>query len=625
MNKNHLMSHITAPLLAAALLAGSLSAAAASDIQGHWAEPNITKWVSAGKISGYPDGTFRPDRTMTRAEFAVLLAGVTPKAGGADAEEHVFADVAQEQWFYDAVMQLTARGVIMPDEHFRPDDRISRQEVMTMVGRAFAMAEFDTGCLDAFSDREEIAEYAEYFVAGFVAGGHVGGYPDGTLRPQAEITRAECVKMLDSLGLVKDPASLSAIMENIYAGVETRLPAVIDIEINDENAEYYLGLPDLAGIEEALASEAMLGAIAHSVCLVRVKDGTDAAALAEQIRTSVNPRKWICVGVEREEIVMAVRGNLILMVINPSVPQEIADSFLALDLPGDAEQPEQPDEEDKTPIVPGEDGLLLWDGYYMDDIGALRPESVSKFADKITSLCDKYLAGANSVSYAVIPSKSYFVNDRLETSFDFDGMQRMLAEQITCAQQIDLAGALTLEDYYKTDPHWRQERLQGVLDRLGEKLNFSVSLDSFTAHTVENFTGQHGQKKENFPSEQLVYLTSAATDGADVDNWQNKEFRAVYNTAALDTDSAYDLFLSGPTPLEVITNPAASSDRELVIFRDSYTSALAPLLIGEYKSITLIDIRYMLSAYLGDYVDFDGKDVLFLYNDQVVNHSEMLR
>ena len=85
------------------------------------------------------------------------------------------------------------------------------------------------------------------------------------------------------------------------------------------------------------------------------------------------------------------------------------------------------------------------------------------------------------------------------------------------------------------------------------------------------------------------------------------------------------MFLAGATPLVTITIQAAASARELVIFRDSYASSLAPLLVGEYRTITLVDIRYMASGLVPQYVDFTGKDVLFLYSVFVADQSAMLR
>ena len=615
MKKRHIKS-VVAVLTVFALLFGSFSAfgASASDIGGHWAGDIIAKWIDAEKINGYPDGTFKPDNPVTRAEFVQILYNVLPDRAVAEETDHTFTDVSEGDWYYESVMALLQLGIVAEGETFEPESYITRQDAMTMIGRAFYVRGLDTAAVEGFADYGEISDYALDYIAGLVEQGLVGGYEDNTIRPLAQITRAESVKILDGLDLVHDKNSLEGIMERINDGVEEQIPMVANITITDENAEYYLGLKNLDGIEEALASEAMIGSIAHSVCLVRAAEGTDVEALKEEIRTSVNPRKWICVGVERDEVIVENRGNLILMVIDQTNPQAYLDSFMALDL-----------SEEKPVLVPDENDLLYTDGYYLDYIGELRPQSVENFANKVESLVAQYMQNSTGIYYAVAPSKNYFVNDRVQTPFDYDQMLSILSENITSAQYINLFDTLTLEDYYKTDPHWRQERLQKTVDRLGESLGFTTDLSTYQANTVEGFIGQHGHDKENFPSEDLVYLTNDAINNAVVDNMQEPDFKQVYNLDKLSSSSPYDVFLSGPTPLETITNNNAETDKELIIFRDSSTSSLAPLLIENYKTITLVDIRYMMSAMLGDYVNFDGKDVLFLYGEQVINFSEMLR
>ena len=84
-------------------------------------------------------------------------------------------------------------------------------------------------------------------------------------------------------------------------------------------------------------------------------------------------------------------------------------------------------------------------------------------------------------------------------------------------------------------------------------------------------------------------------------------------------------FLGGSRALLTITNPAASSDRELLLFRDSFGSSIAPLLAEGYAKITLIDIRYISPELLDRFVTFDGQDVLFLYSVSVLDHSETIR
>ena len=450
MKKRHIKS-VVAVLTVFALLFGSFSAfgASASDIGGHWAEDIIAKWIDAEKINGYPDGTFKPDNPVTRAEFVQILYNVLPDQAVAEETDHTFTDVSEGDWYYESVMALLQHGVVAEGETFEPESYITRQDAMTMIGRAFYVRSVDSTAVEGFADYSEISDYALDYVAGLVEQGLVGGYEDNTIRPLAQITRAESVKILDGLDLVHDKNSLEGIMEQIYAGIEEVPMMVSNIVITDENAEYYLGLKNLDGIEEALASETMIGSIAHSVCLVRASEGTDVEALKEEIRTSVNPRKWICVGVDRDEVIVENRDNLILMVIDQTNPQAYLDSFMALDL-----------SEEEPVLVPDENDLLYTDGYYLDYIGELRPQSVENFANKVESLAAQYMQNSTGIYYAIAPSKNYFVNDRVQTPFDYDQMLSILSENITSAQYINLFDTLTLEDYYKTDPHWRQERLQ---------------------------------------------------------------------------------------------------------------------------------------------------------------------
>ena len=87
----------------------------------------------------------------------------------------------------------------------------------------------------------------------------------------------------------------------------------------------------------------------------------------------------------------------------------------------------------------------------------------------------------------------------------------------------------------------------------------------------------------------------------------------------------YELFLSGPLSLVTIQNQAAPEEKKLVIVRDSFASGLAPLLVSGYSRITLVDIRYMHPDVLGQLVDFQSSDILFLYSTLVLNHSDTLK
>ena len=612
MSKKTFLSRSAAIAMSAVLLSSSMSAYAVNDISNHWAKDYIEKFIDAGVINGYEDDTFRPNNNMTRAEFATVLSKLLDDPSVPT--DHRYTDVPESAWYFDAVQKLCTLQIISEDEKFNPQNNITREQVMVMLARATRLTATDTSVVNKFSDANTISDYALDAVAAFVENGYTNGYQDGTIRPKNNITRAECVKLIDSLNLVPDANSLEGIMKSIYEGVELETPATAITTITADNVEYYLGLKTIDGIEEAIASEPMMSSSAHSVCLVRVKDGTDVTKMMSDIKENVNPQKWICVGVDPENVMVTNKGNLILLVMDNTNPQGIIDSFNALELDGETE--EKP-EEDK-PIV-NADGLIQYNDFYMDSMGTINTEYVTNFTSKVESVCKEYLSGASNIYYAVIPSKQYFINDKVENPFDYTSMMNIIRSGITSAKEIDLTGTLELDDYLKTDPHWKQEGLQGVLDALGETMGFTVDLSTFTKNSVPNFTGQHGYNKENFAHETMTYLTNEAIDNATVDNFQDKDFTKVYNTAKLETSTPYDMFLSGSTPLLKITNDSAKSDKELVMFRDSYACSLAPLLIENYKTITLVDLRYMASSLLPQYVDFTGKDVLFMYNDQIIN------
>ena len=81
----------------------------------------------------------------------------------------------------------------------------------------------------------------------------------------------------------------------------------------------------------------------------------------------------------------------------------------------------------------------------------------------------------------------------------------------------------------------------------------------------------------------------------------------------------YDIYLDGASSLIEITNTNSLSDKELIIFRDSFGSSVAPLLVPYYKKVTLVDIRYLMIDLLGNYIEFNNQDVLFLYSTLIYN------
>ncbi len=129
----------------------------------------------------------------------------------------------------------------------------------------------------------------------------------------------------------KVDGSLEEIMTKLYEDIDpSTLPAMIEnTPVTKENEEWFLGTTDLP-YEEALASESQIGSVAHSVVLVRAKEGEDPAKMMDQIKSSINTHKWVCVGIEDDQLVLDRAGNLILVAMNAEHGQEFKKKFDSL-------------------------------------------------------------------------------------------------------------------------------------------------------------------------------------------------------------------------------------------------------------------------------------------------------
>lgn len=163
-----------------------------SDIQEHWAQPAIAELISLGAIGGYPDGTFKPDQGISRAEFASILV----KALQLEQKQgKVFNDTAGH-WAQDAIATAAAYGIVngYSDTSFGPDDSITREQMAVMVVKAAKLAEVKEG--KAFADGNKISAWAGNAVATASQNQIINGYPDNTFRPQNNASRAEAATVI---------------------------------------------------------------------------------------------------------------------------------------------------------------------------------------------------------------------------------------------------------------------------------------------------------------------------------------------------------------------------------------------------------------------------------------------
>lgn len=258
----------------------------------------------------------------------------------------------------------------------------------------------------------------------------------------------------------------------------------------------------------------------------------------------------------------------------------------------------------------------------------LDEKQVGYAADRLAGVYEDFLKGTN-LRWAVIPDKGYYAGEG-RPGLDYERLVERMADSLGDeAEYVDLFDVLRLEDYYATDTHWRQERLFPAADALLKSFGLQgTDPGRYTAHEIDGFTGAYfGASGLPAKPETLTYLTSPATEGAVVTSAEAAATLPVYTLNQWEESlDGYNIFLGGPQAVLTVENPLAEEERELVLFRDSFGSSIAPLLLEGYSKITLVDLRYIAPELLPQYVDLEAADdVLLLFSVQVLNAGRILK
>lgn len=195
MKKKRICMALAAALSLSLAISATALAAIPSDIGGHWAQGTIIQWTTNGYISGYPDGTFKPDNSITRAEFVVMVN----KAMGYNKRGNAyFSDVSAAHWAYAEIMKGVEAGYITGngDGTFRPDAPVTRQEAAVMISKILGLDQ-DYASAAKYVDYRYIPSWAAGYVGAVSKAGIMTGYPDGDFKSDRVLTRAESVVSLD--------------------------------------------------------------------------------------------------------------------------------------------------------------------------------------------------------------------------------------------------------------------------------------------------------------------------------------------------------------------------------------------------------------------------------------------
>lgn len=256
----------------------------------------------------------------------------------------------------------------------------------------------------------------------------------------------------------------------------------------------------------------------------------------------------------------------------------------------------------------------------------LKPKQLQHALERIQYIYDTYLQGSQGKCYmAIIPDKNYYLAKKHGyPALDYEALFKTIEEQTPYLKHIDLRRRLSEKDFYSTDTHWRQECILPVAGELASAMGHRLSATYRVKVAKEDFYGVYaGQAALRVEPDPLSYLTNDLLEQCRVISYDTKVGveKSIYDEEKLSGKDPYEFFLSGADPLLVIENPMAKGKGELIVFRDSFGSSLIPLLAEEYEKITLVDIRYIHSSLLEQFIEFNNQEVLFLYSTLLLNNS----
>lgn len=269
-------------------------------------------------------------------------------------------------------------------------------------------------------------------------------------------------------------------------------------------------------------------------------------------------------------------------------------------------------------------GVYMADGYVSKIDYPLSSKALSGAVKKFTSIYERYLAGTDAqVYYSVIPDKNYFLAAKNGyPSYDYESMYDYFGENLSEMTYIDITGLLSVEDFYHTDTHWRQECILDVAKTLAAAMGVNLQAQYERVTLDSPFYGvYYGQLGLPMEPDHITYLDHDSFSDCTIINHESGREISMYDMDKAVGRDPYEMYLSGSLSVITIENPLAATSKELVIFRDSFGSSLAPLLVEGYAKITILDARYLNEVMIGNFVQFDNQDVLFIHSTSVLNNE----
>lgn len=267
--------------------------------------------------------------------------------------------------------------------------------------------------------------------------------------------------------------------------------------------------------------------------------------------------------------------------------------------------------------------VVISDGYAIKLPMNYKYEDVEKTIKKINTLQNQMFK-YNKCYISLIPDKSCFYDKYDDNKCDFDKVENILKDKINKnITYIPIKDKLELSDYYRTDSHWTQYKIEDVANTILEGMGNEAE-SKYKIKEIEGFYGvYYSQAALTLKPDIIKYLTNKEIENCTVYNYENNKTTSIYDLDKLTDEKSmdnYDVFLSGTAPLLRIDNPNIDSNKTLYVFRDSYGSSLSPLLVHNYKTIYVVDLRYISVPYLKKFINPNKTDdVLFVYSTLLIN------
>lgn len=185
------------PSITPELIEGQNTNVKLSDIQGHWAQISIETLVKNNVISGYEDGSFKPDNVVTRSEFVKMIVAAFELGKEADV---LYTDVPSDHWAYSYIKKAAASGIITgyEDGSFNPEGIITREQAAVIIYRAVSLKLTLPEGISDFIDIGEFSDYALRPILNLAGAGLINGTGDNLFSPNQSTTRAQTATLINN-------------------------------------------------------------------------------------------------------------------------------------------------------------------------------------------------------------------------------------------------------------------------------------------------------------------------------------------------------------------------------------------------------------------------------------------